>query len=114
MAALLTKRPPEFSEALALCEQCPGSVSEAKIQAIRAHFGCVDLGCAVGCRVRHVRGRRYELFAAGDFKAAMNHMWLAGEPLRRVLGLFPMLIPSGVRLRCGPPPRSASTDCPIA
>jgi hypothetical protein len=111
VAALISRRPPHFEAALTLCQhfrtlrskiaklaakaslqrpepfsEAPieassfdalGEVSEEKLRQIRAHFG-------------------YQLFAAGDFEAALSHLTHAREPVKRILALFPQLLPHGV------------------
>lgn len=72
-----------------------GGVNELKIRQIRAQFG-------------------YRLFARADYAPALAHLLHAREPVRRVLSLFPQLLPareraaaiataraSGISLRAG-------------
>jgi hypothetical protein len=53
-------------------------VNETKIRQIRAQFG-------------------YRLFAKAEFTPSLQHLLHAREPVRRVLSLFPQLLPSGER-----------------
>lgn len=43
--------------------------------------------CAVWCSLQ------------GDFNRALTQLWWAREPVKRCLGLFPQLLPEGLRLK---------------
>ncbi len=34
----------------------------------------------------------------GDYKAALEHLYRSGEPVHRILSLYPQLLPRGVNL----------------
>lgn len=51
-------------------------------------------------KIRQIRGDfGYELFAQGEFHGALSQLWWAAEPVKRVLGLFPQLLPEGLTLQ---------------
>lgn len=79
VAALMSRVPPDFVETLRLVEHCAGGVSEAKVRQIRSDYG-------------------YVLFSEGRFPQSLAQLDAAQEPLKRTLGLFPRLLPTGVSL----------------
>jgi hypothetical protein len=174
VAALLFRSPPEFEEALALCELDP-SVAESRIQQVRARFGydlfavvrslmwvvlCVAMGGGLPASASHVYhmlcrptpppclpparwvsasswamppwvffcrclrlvcpGRlicccvvlligvsrapylllccSFDWCVQGEYKTALEHLYRSGEPVHRILSLYPQLLPRGISL----------------
>lgn len=85
VADLMTERPPNFREALWLCDAFVGT----------RLGGGLDHDQVRKWRERHA----YERFATGAFASAFRHLWRSRHPLRRVLSLVPQLLPRGVALR---------------
>ena len=85
VADLMTQQPPNFREALWLCDAFVGT----------RLGGGLDHDQVRKWRERHA----YERFAAGAFASAFRHLWRSRHPIRRVLSLVPQLLPRGVALR---------------
>lgn len=127
VAALLSKRPPQFSAALSLCDEYDGVMRrmlDSEYQAgvaLDDEAGGVDgaggdaqldgessqeaiprpdlLAGVSETRIQSIRAQfGYSLFATGDFAAAIHHLEHAGEPIRRIAALFPQVTPPGCRL----------------
>ena len=85
VADLMTEHPPNFREALWICNTFIGT---------RLGMG-LDIQQVSKWREQH----GYRRFAAGAFGSALRHLWRSQHPLRRVLALVPQVLPRGVALR---------------
>lgn len=117
VAALISRRPPLFEAALALCDHFntirsrmaaleaatrSSNSSSGGASAIGAGeggdagFSLDAVGGVTESKIRQIRAQfGYQLFATGDFQTSLSHLAHAHEPVTRILSLFPQFLPRG-------------------
>ena len=112
VAALMFRKPPEFEEALALCDIEADEATERRINALRIQHGyrlINEVGACLGRNWSWLNSFSVSATAIGplcalcsviqgDYAAGLGHLMQAQAPVKHALSLFPQLLPEGVAL----------------